>query len=363
MTALLQPSTPAELAEAVRSAPRVIAVGAGTKPRLARVADEFVRVSTERLRGIVEYEPSEFTFTALAGTPLRDIVSALAERGQYLPFDPPLAEAGATIGGTVAAGLSGAGRFRFGGQRDFILGVRFVDGEGRLLRLGGKVVKNAAGFDLPKFFVGSLGRFGVLAEVTFKVFPRPAAARTLRLAAGDIAAAVRVLTEAASGRWELDALEAGLDECAVYARLGGPAAAFAALGGEILSRWPGTALPADEAENFWRGLAGFGWAHAGGTLVKVALTPAQVEAFAAVVRGIAGARGWIGAGGNAGYLSLPAGTALPALGWPAVTLRGDAPLWPGTQPRYQVMQAVKAALDPQGRFPALDDDVSHVPET
>lgn len=354
MDSTLSPATPAEFAEAVRSAPRVIAVGAGTKPRLARVADEFVRISTARLQGIVEYEPSEFTFTALAGTPLRDIVAALAERGQYLPFDPPLAEAGATIGGTVAAGLGGAGRFRFGGLRDFILGVRFVDGEGRLLRLGGKVVKNAAGFDLPKFFIGSLGRFGGLAEVTFKVFPRPAATRTLRMATGDIAAAVRILTAAASGRWEIDALETGLDEGAVYARLAGPAAALEALGQEMLSRWPGQALPPEEAENFWRRLAGFGWTHAGGTLVKLALTPAQVEPFAAAVRGIAGARGWVGAGGNTGYLSLAAGTTLPALAWPAVTLRGEAPLWPGTKSRHQVMQAVKAALDPQNRFPGLD---------
>ena len=90
-------------------------------------------------------------------------------------------DAGATLGGTVAAGVSGPGRFRFGGVRDFILGVRFVDGQGRLLRMGGKVVKNCAGFDLPKFFVGSLGRFGVLAEVTFKVFPAPASRLTLKL--------------------------------------------------------------------------------------------------------------------------------------------------------------------------------------
>ena len=148
MSAVLQPATPAELAEAVKSAPRVIAVGAGTKPRLARLADNAVRISTAKLRGIVEYEPSEFTFTALAGTPVREVAAVLAERGQYLPFDPLFAAAGATLGGTVASGVSGPGRFRFGGLRDFILGVRFVDGGGRLMRLGGKVVKNAAGFDL-----------------------------------------------------------------------------------------------------------------------------------------------------------------------------------------------------------------------
>src|SRR5207249_11250784 len=150
------------------------------------------------LRGISEYDPSECTFAALAGTPVREIAAALAERGQYLPFDPVLSEAGATLGGTVAAGLSGPGRFRFGGLRDFILGVRFVDGAGRLLRMGGKVVKNAAGFDLPKFFVGSLGRFGVLAEMTFKVFPRPASALTLRLAANGSEATARMLTDIAN---------------------------------------------------------------------------------------------------------------------------------------------------------------------
>jgi hypothetical protein len=136
--------------------------------------------------------------------------------------------------------------------------------------------------------------------------------------------------------------------------------ALAALGEEILARWPGTAVQPDEADDFWRGLAEFRWAHAGGALVKVALTPVQLEAFAAIVRGVAGARGWIGAGGNTGYLSLPASAALPTLAWPAVTLRGEGPLWPGARPRFEVMRAVKLALDPQNRFPDLDDDVGQV---
>src|SRR5262245_32832506 len=115
ITSNLSPVTVDELVAAVRSAPRVVITGGGTKPRLAKVGDEYARISTAGLRGIVEYEPSEFTFTALAGTPLKEIVAALAERGQYLPFDPLLAAAGATLGGTIAAGLSGPGRFRFGG--------------------------------------------------------------------------------------------------------------------------------------------------------------------------------------------------------------------------------------------------------
>jgi glycolate oxidase FAD binding subunit len=355
MSASLTPSSPAELAEAVRSAPRVIAVGAGTKPRLAAVGGDFVRLSTAKLRGIVEYEPSEFTFTALTGTPVREIAAALGERGQYLPFDPLLAEAGATLGGTVAAGLSGPGRFRFGGLRDFILGVRFVDGEGRMLRMGGKVVKNAAGFDLPKFFVGSLGRFGALAEITFKVFPRPAATRTLRLEVKDAAAMTEIFSAAGKARWELDALDASPADGAVFMRLAGPAVALDPLAKEIFVRWPGVVLADDEAELFWRNAGEFGWVQAGGVLVKVVLTPARVPEFVGFVRGLAEARGWVSAGGNVGYLSLPAGATLPPLPWQALTLRGGAPLWPGVRANFEIFRAVKAALDPQDRFPNLDE--------
>jgi FAD/FMN-containing dehydrogenases len=356
MTApMLNPTTSAELVDAVRSAPRVLAVGAGTKPRLSAVGDDVVRISTAKLRGILEYEPSEFTFTALAGTPVREIVVALAERGQYLPFDPMFADAGATIGGTVAAGISGPGRFRFGGLRDFILGVRFVDGEGRFLRMGGKVVKNAAGFDLPKFFVGSLGRFGVLAEVTFKVFPRPLVTRTLRIETVDAEAKRRFMTEAASARWEIDAMDTPVGEGAVFARLAGPPAALDALASDVLARWLGTVLSDADANEFWACARECRWAHAGGALVKVVLTPAQVAAFEVQVRAMAEARGWIGAGGNVGYVSLPAGVTLPELAWPAMTLRGAGALWPGAKPRFDVMARVKAALDPNHRFPGLDE--------
>ena len=349
-------TTPEELAEAVQSAPRVLAVGAGTKPRLSAVASEVVKISTVKLSGIVEYEPSEFTFTALAGTPVKDIAAALAERGQYLPFDPLLVDAGATIGGTVAAGLGGPGRFRFGGLRDFIVGVRFVDGAGRLMRMGGKVVKNAAGFDLPKFFVGSLGRFGALAEVTFKVFPRAVTTRTLRLGAVDTAAMTTIFTAAAGQRWELDALEALPIVGAVYARLAGPAAALDVLAAEIFSRWPGAALTDDEASKFWNGVREFAWAHDGGELVKVALVPGAVAEFLSWTQAMAGARTWVGLGGNVGFISLPrGGTLADGLAWPAMTLRGGGALWSGKRADAKVYRAVKAALDPQGRFPSIED--------
>jgi glycolate oxidase FAD binding subunit len=358
----ITPTTPAELVEAVRSRPRVLAIGARTKPRLSQVPDDVCLISTGALHGIVEYEPEEFTFTALAGTSLREINQALTEKGQYLPFDPMLVEAGATLGGTVAAGLSGPGRFRFGGVRDFILGVRFVDGQGRLLRMGGKVVKNCAGFDLPKFFVGSLGRYGVLAEVTFKVFPVPASRLTLRLTTSDAEAAAKVLTEAANSRWELDALDLLPDSKTVCLRLAGPAPALEALSCEVLARWPGQVLSVAEADAAWTELREFRWAHSGCVLVKVAITPAVVPALYAVARSLEGTRIHVSAGGNVAFVSLPSSVPaaalqerLRALSLPAVCLSGNAPLWCGTRTDSAISTAVKQALDPQNRFPGLDD--------
>ena len=321
---MITPVSLDELADAVRSAPRVLAVGAQTKPRLSAV--EVGKIFTAKLNGIVEYEPEEFTFTALAGTPVRDISAALAERGQYLPFDPMFLDAGATLGGTVAAGLSGPGRFRFGGVRDFILGVRFVDGAGRLLRMGGKVVKNAAGFDLPKFFVGSLGRFGVLGEMTFKVFPRPAATLTLRLQANSIESAEEIFTRAANSRWEADALDLLPGTHDVALRLRGPESALPSLAEEIRKAFPceSLVLSTAEAETLWKDLREFGWAPSGETLLKVALAPADA---APLVRALGCTRLHVSAGGNVAFVSVPANlktdaldATLQQLGLPALTL-------------------------------------------
>jgi glycolate oxidase FAD binding subunit len=362
MNAPFQPTSPAELADLVTSQPRVIAVGGGTKPRLAAVDGSFTRISTLRLRGIVEYEPEEFTVSALAGTPLAEITAALAERGQYLPFDPLFVKQGATLGGTVAAGTSGPGRFRFGGVRDFILGVRFVDGNGRLLRMGGKVVKNAAGFDLPKFFVGSLGRFGLLSEITFKVFPRPISRLTLRLPAQSIEAAVRILAEAGQGRWEIDALDLPPSSGSVCLRLAGPPTALPALSKDVLARWPGEGMPPSEADILWVDLGEARWSHAEGVLVKIPLTLTDVSAVASLAQALEGSRVHISAGGNLALVSLPSAEqatrldqGLQTLGLHGMTLRGNAPLWLGAHQQPQIASAVKDALDPRHRFPLLDD--------
>jgi glycolate oxidase FAD binding subunit len=360
MNAILAPTSFEELADAVRSTPRLLVIGAGTKPRLSAV--DVMKLSTANLRGISEYDPSEFTFTAAAGTPVREIAAALAERGQYLPFDPMLTDAGATLGGTVASGLSGPGRFRFGGLRDFILGVRFVDGAGRLLRMGGKVVKNAAGFDLPKFFVGSLGRFGVLAEITFKVFPRPASTLTLRLEAATLDAAVKILSDAANSRFEFDALDVPPDGSGVLARLAGPATALDALTREVFARWLGEILSEDKSDTAWMNLREFRWAHPDAPLVKVAISPAGVSVLGQAVQSLDGAQMHVSAGGNVAFVSLAAMAQagefdehLRRLSLAGVALRGEAPLWLGVRARPTIAQAVKHALDAENRFPSLDD--------
>jgi len=142
-------------------------------------------LDTRAWRGIESYEPSELVLTARCGTSLADVEQVLAEQGQMLAFEPPHFSPGATLGGCVAAGLAGPRRasagFTHGGIRDFLLGARLLDGRGRLLRFGGTVMKNVAGFDVSRVLAGSLGVLGLIVEVSLKVVPRPACERSLRM--------------------------------------------------------------------------------------------------------------------------------------------------------------------------------------
>ena len=123
--------------------------------------------------GIVSYEPSELVVTARGGTPLGELEAVLAENAQMLAFEPPHFGPGATLGGCVAAGLSGPRRVAAGALRDFVLGVRLLDGRGQWLAFGGEVMKNVAGYDVSRLIAGSLGTLGLIAQVSLKVLPRP----------------------------------------------------------------------------------------------------------------------------------------------------------------------------------------------
>jgi FAD/FMN-containing dehydrogenase len=168
---------------------------------------EPVLLDVSQLSGVLDYSAAECTFSARAGTTIAEIEQMLARDGLYLPFEPPFGDRGATLGGTVAAGLSGPGRLRYGGVRDFLLGVRFVDGEGRVAQGGGRVVKNAAGFSMQHLLLGSLGRLGVLVELNFKVFPRPPARRTIAAEFDSFARALDALVRLRRSTFEPDAAE------------------------------------------------------------------------------------------------------------------------------------------------------------
>lgn len=352
-------------AVAERGAVRVAA--GGSKPALSRAAT----LSVAELTGVVEYEPAEYTVTVRAGTPVRELRELLAAEGQHLPFDPPLAEAGATLGGTVAAGLSGPGRFRYGGVRDFLLGVRFVDGVGELRTGGGRVVKNAAGFDLPKLMVGARGRFGVLVELTFKVFPAPEAHATMVLDAAGLGPAVDAVRRLAASPLEPVCVELA-PPARVLVRVGGIAGALDARLDRLraLLGADGQTLRGGEDARAWRDAAEWSWAPAGSALVKVPLSPGRIapleDALAGLERTAGGPAGLprrYGVGGNVAWLSWPDARPttplrdmLAGLGLTGLAIRGARFGFGGEDPHLgprvggAFLERIASVLDPHGVF-------------
>jgi glycolate oxidase FAD binding subunit len=151
-------------------------------------------LDTCALAGMTSYEPSELVVTVRAGTPLDELEAALAEKGQCLPFEPPRFAPHGSVGGMVAAGLSGPARASVGAVRDYVLGATLVNGRGEVLTFGGQVMKNVAGYDVSRVLAGSLGTLGVIAEVSLKVLPVPPAEATLEFACSQ-ADALRLLNE------------------------------------------------------------------------------------------------------------------------------------------------------------------------
>jgi glycolate oxidase FAD binding subunit len=169
--------------EAIRAAAagggRLRIRGGGTKDFYGQSLEGEI-LDTRGYAGVVAYEPTELVITARCGTPLAEIERVLGEKRQMLAFEPPHFGSGATLGGAVAAGLSGPRRAAAGAVRDFVLGVRMMDGRGEDLTFGGQVMKNVAGYDVSRAMAGALGTLGVILEVSLKVLPLPVAEATLR---------------------------------------------------------------------------------------------------------------------------------------------------------------------------------------
>ncbi|HXZ97140.1 MAG TPA: glycolate oxidase subunit GlcE [Burkholderiales bacterium] len=203
-------------------------------------------LDTKLYSGIVEYEPSELVMTARAGTSLAEIEAAIKECGQMLAFEPPHFGA-ATLGGCIAAGLSGPRRASAGAARDFALGVRMMDGRGNDLRFGGRVMKNVAGYDVSRLMTGSLGTLGLILEVSLKVLPLPSAETMLRFDLPEDKA-IEMLNQWAGKPLPISASAYADGKLSV--RLSGAKAAV-----EAISRKLGGERVADEqAEYFWNGI-------------------------------------------------------------------------------------------------------------
>ena len=226
---MLEPRDTADLAgiiaDAAASGRKLELRGHGTKadfgaPREAEV------VSLAGLTGVVDYDPAELVLTVRAGTPLAEVQSLVAGEGQMLAFEP-WGDAGATIGGTVAAGVAGSRRVTAGSARDHLLGLTAVSGRGEVFVAGAKVVKNVTGYDLPKLMAGSWGRLGAMTELTLKVLPAPREVVTLAARGLDPAAAHAAMACALGSNADVSAA-AALADGTVLLRVAGFAPSVAA---------------------------------------------------------------------------------------------------------------------------------------
>ncbi|HET8691978.1 MAG TPA: glycolate oxidase subunit GlcE [Steroidobacteraceae bacterium] len=242
----------AQLAETVRFAAadrRRLCIRAGGTKDFYGNPSNGERLDPRPLCGVVDFDPAELVLTARGGTPLAEVESLLAARGQMLGFEPPHFGSGATIGGCVAAGLAGPratcpgpGR---GAIRDFVLGAQLLDGRGRLLRFGGTVIKNVAGYDLARALAGSLGILGVIIELSLRVVPKPICEITLQFELDEVAALERMN---AWGR-ETACFSAAASEAGrLTVRLSGARAAVVA----VRKKFGGEALA--DGDGFWSAL-------------------------------------------------------------------------------------------------------------
>ena len=197
--------------------------GAGTKDWLGNELRGTV-LPTQFHQGIVQYQPDELVITVKAGTPVKEVLAELASKDQQFAFDPPVYE-NATIGGMVCSGLAGPGRISVGNLRDFVLGVTVMDGRGDVLKFGGTVMKNVAGYDISRLLPGSMGTLALLLDVSIKVLPKPAASATVNARLSQ-EQAIRLSNTLASQPWPINASSwQGQQEGTLHLRLNGAKAA------------------------------------------------------------------------------------------------------------------------------------------
>lgn len=342
-------------------------MGTGTKsgliPQSPSVASSQKPLRTLDIReyqGIVAYDPSEFLITARAGTPIAELQERLARHGQYLPFDPLFVAESATLGGTIASGISGPDRLLYGGIRDFIMEIAMLDGLGNFVRGGGKVVKNAAGFDSPKMMVGSYGRLGVILEATLKVFPAPQGRATVIIDNSSLELAVRRSQQILSKPFPIAGLDINSQNQLVI-RLAAPPSSLRAAAERIKGLVGVPASFLEEIEHAERRKELMAWLEPAPqenqTLIRVAITPKHILELQNVLNQCsikdylycsAGCTAWVRlAASELQRLSQE----LCSLSLSGVVVRGQADRLAVGDTSWQQMAArIQLAVDPKGRF-------------
>ena len=311
------PHTEAELAEAVASAKGPLAIrGGGTRPIGRPVLGE--TLSTAALSGITLYEPGALTLVAKAGTPVAEIEAALDSENQMLAFEPMdhrtlLGTTGTpTIGGVVATNASGPRRIAASGAcRDALLGVRYVDGRGTIIKNGGRVMKNVTGYDLTKLMAGSYGTLGVLSEVSLKLLPKPELAATIAINGLSPAAAATVMSRALGSPFEVSGAAYQFDEPRVILRVEGFEQSVLYRARELAGLFNGADILTDDVRDLWQNIRNVAalatydavWrVHVAPSQAVAAITAAQIAGAEQFAMDWGGGLVWVGTNGDAAAL-------------------------------------------------------------
>ncbi len=364
----LAPTSEAELADMVASASEPLRIqGGGTRPIGVPVNGQ--PLTTSGLSGVNLYEPGALTLVVQAGTPVAEVRKTLAAEGQRLAFEPMdhrglLGTSGEpTIGGVFAANVSGPRRIQAGAARDFLLGVRFVDGQGQVTRNGGRVMKNVTGYDLVKLMAGSYGTLGVLTELALKVLPASHHTATLTLSGLDDSTAIAALSRALGSPFEITGAAhrqtgdgpqtclriEGFEKSVAY-RAGQLQTLLAGLGTAEIETDP------DTNATLWQGIRDVACFHGGpGDIWRLSVKPSDAPGIKAQVDGAEALYDW---GGGLVWLRVPQDTqadtiraAVNAAGGHATLIRGNRAggvFQPLSPPIAALQDGLRARFDPRG---------------
>lgn len=382
MSSLIAPSDEAGIAAAIltaKAAREPLSIeGNGSKRGLLRPVQAARSLSTRALTGITLYRPAELIISARAGTPLAEIEAALAEKGQQIIAEPPYfnalfgTTAAPSLGGVIATNLSGPRRIAWGAMRDHLLGIRFVNGDGEVIRSGGRVLKNVTGLDLCKLLAGSYGTLGVLTEVTLKILPAPETSATLLLQTPDLTAAVKALSSGLGSPFSVTGAAAFHQGTATLAALRledfAPSVAYrmAKLREALAQFGDQRVLEDDESRAFWQAVREAAPLAAGAdeAIWRVSVRPSAGPDIAALAAALGG-RALLDWGGGLVWVAAPPlpanhaaiSAAAGATGGTVTlfrapeSLRLSVPVLPAEPAALAAISArVKAALDPEGLF-------------